>query len=391
MRVMLKNLLTSLIIITISACHTGSKREYPHPETNPSSPIMLSGDWVPENPHDIDFFKLPRVPIEHVVVSDVRDEGGTHVNQHNYLVHYQKKFWVMWSDGPGVQRTDPENHRNRVSGHDRAGQIVSFAYSENGMNWSEPAYLTGQPAGGFGWIARGFWIREGKLLALATHFNAPNYRGEGLALHAFELEMGDSISWNPMGILYDNAMNNFPPKLLPDGEWMMTRRDSAGDVHILRGGIRSFNDWKSIPLAEYNDPTLAAEEPNWWLLPDNNLVGLFRDNHRSGFLYRSFSTDYGLTWSTPVCSNFPDATSKFNGLRLSDGRYVLVSNPNPEQRDPLAISISNDGMVFHKMYYLVGGRHVDYPHIMEHEDYLYIAFAGAKQTVEILKVKTADL
>jgi hypothetical protein len=371
--------------------NTHNINEYPHPETNPSSRIMLSGDWVPGNTHDIDFLKLPQVPVEHIIVSDVRDEGGTHVNQHNYLVYYHGRFWVMWSDGPGVQRTDPENHRNRVPGHDRAGQIVSYAYSKDGISWSEPADLSGPPAGGFGWIARGFWIREGKLLALATHFNAPDYRGEGLALYAFELENEDALKWKSRGILYDNAMNNFPPKLLPNGEWMMTRRDSVGDVHILTGGVNSFNDWRSVPLAEYNDPTLAAEEPYWWLLPDNNLVGLFRDNHRSGFLYRSFSADFGLTWSTPVRTNFPDATSKFNGLRLSDGRYVLVSNPNPEKRDPLAISISDDGLVFSKMIYLVGGRHVDYPHVMEHEDYLYIAFAGAKQTVEILKVEISDL
>ena len=380
-----------ILLLAFTACSPRHGKEYPHPEANPSSPIMLAGDWVPENTHELDFMELPQVPVEHVVVSDVRDEGGTHVNQHNYLAFYQGRFWVMWSDGPGVPRTDPENHRNRVPGHDRAGQIVSYAYSKDGKSWSQPASLTGPPEQGFGWIARGFWIRQDKLLGLATHFNAPDYRGEGLALYAFELETGDSLAWKSLGVLYDNAMNNFPPKRLPNGDWMMTRRDSVGDVHILTGGVNAFNDWRSVPLAEYNDPSLAAEEPYWWLLPDSNLVGLFRDNHKSGYLYRSFSRDGGYSWTAPVCTNFPDATSKFNGLRLKDGRYVLVSNPNPAKRDPMAISVSDDGIVFNRMYYLVGGRHVDYPHVIEHEDYLYIAFAGAKQTVEILKVKTSDL
>ena len=90
-------------------------------------------------------------------------------------------------------------------------------------------------------------------------------------------------------------------------------------------------------------------------------------------------------------TNFPDATSKISGLRLRDGRYVLVSNPNPKKRDPLTLSISDDGLVFTKMLYLVGGRHIDYPHIIEHEGSLYIAFAGGKQTVEVLKVKLADV
>jgi hypothetical protein len=39
----------------------------------------------------------------------------------------------------------------------------------------------------------------------------------------------------------------------------------------------------------------------------------------------------------------------------------------------------------------VGGRHVDYPHVIEHEGFLYVAFATAKQTVEVLKIAVAEL
>jgi hypothetical protein len=43
------------------------------------------------------------------------------------------------------------------------------------------------------------------------------------------------------------------------------------------------------------------------------------------------------------------------------------------------------------MLYLVGGRHIDYPHVIEHDGSLFIAFAGGKQTVEVLKVKLSDV
>lgn len=73
--------------------------------------IMLAGPWVSENTHDIDFAALPKVRSEHVIISDVRAKAGDPakldkksggVNQHNYLVHHDGRFWAMWSDGPGI-------------------------------------------------------------------------------------------------------------------------------------------------------------------------------------------------------------------------------------------------------------------------------------------------
>ncbi len=385
---------SALTILLVFHIHgVAQTLSYPDPVTNPESTIMLAGEWMPENSHDINFSNLPRISSQHSVISDVRYAWGTKTNQHNYLAYHDGLFWAMWSDGPGLPREglSAKEHREVVPGHDRPGQLVSYSTSKDGLVWSEPRNLAGSPDDGFGWIARGFWIRDGKLLALATRYNAPNYRGEGLQLHAFEMERQEPIFWKKLGVVYDNAMNNFPPKKLPNGEWMMSRRDSIGNVYMLLGGIKGFDKWESIPIINYEDKDMNAEEPYWLILPDNNLVAFFRDNKRSGFLFRAFSTDNGLTWSKPTRTNFPDATSKFSGLRLSDGRYVLVSNPNPKKRDPLTIAISDDGLVFSKMGYLVGGRHIDYPHVIEHEGNLYVAFGGAKQTVEVLKIPISEL
>ncbi len=385
------NALLSLAVIGLCLSQPAVAEE-PHPVHNPESPVMLRGDWVPEDPHDIDFFALPEIASEHAVVSDVRDAGGTRVNQHNYLVHFNGRFWAMWSDGPGEPRAEPDEHRDVVPGHDREAQQVSFATSEDGLNWSEIGDIAGEPDEGFGWIARGFWVRDGELLALASRFNAPGYRGEGLQLHAFICEDGDPENgWEHHGLVYDDALNNFPPKRLPTGEWLMSRRTSERGVHFLVGGVDAFDQWESHPVVDY-EGELLAEEPYWWILPDGeNLLALYRDNRQSGYLFRSFSTDYGRAWTEPVRTDFPDARSKFSGLQLSDGRYVLVSNPNPERRNPMALSISDDGIVFTKMGYLVGSRHVDYPHVIEHEGYLYVAFASAKQSVEVLRIDMAEL
>ena len=366
-----------------------------------ASPVMLSGPWVPEDPHEIDFASLPKVPSEHVVISDVRaktndpsklDKKAGGVNQHNYLGHHDGQFWAMWSDGPGIE--------------DRVGQRVKFATSSDGLKWSEPKFMTPVPPNsgpnsphyatrtskGMRWISRGFWNLDGELLALASLDEAAGFFGPSLELRAFRFDK-TANEWRDAGLVFKNAINNFAPIKLRTGDWMMSRRmhdykDSG--VHFLVGGVKSLSDWQSYPVLG-SVAELKAEEPDWWILPDNTLAAVFRDNRRSGFLYRALSTDDGRTWSTPVKTNFPDATSKISGLRLKDGRYVLVSNPNPKKRDPLTLSISDDGLVFTKMLYLVGGRHIDYPHVIEHGDSLYIAFAGGKQTVEVLKVKLSDV
>jgi hypothetical protein len=367
---------------------------------SPSSPVMLSGPWVPENTHDIDFAALPRVPSEHVIINDVHAKGSSSakldkksggVNQHNYLAHHDGQFWAMWSDGPGIE--------------DRVGQRVKFATSADGLKWSEPKFITPIPSNsgpdsphygtrtdkGMRWISRGFWKREGELLGLASLDEAAGFFGPGLELRAFRFDKA-SGEWRDAGLVFDDTINNFPPMKLRTGDWMMSRRQhdyKTSGVHFLVGGVKSLGDWQSFPVLG-SASKLKAEEPDWWILPDDTLAAVFRDNRGSGFLHRAFSTDDGRTWSTPIKTNFPDATSKISGLRLRDGRYILVSNPNPKKRDPLTLSISADGLVFTKMLYLVGGRHIDYPHVIEHGDSLFIAFAGGKQSVEVLKVKLGD-
>lgn len=355
------------------------------------STVMLSGEWLPADTHQIDYGKLPRIPVKHAILSDVRDKAGTRVHQHAYLEHYKGRYWAMWSDGPGQPKAGAtaDQHRNIVPGHDLADTRNSFATSEDGLHWTPPSDLTGPPRiENYGWIARGFWKRDGELLALSSHFHAPGYAGKGLSLEAFRW---DGSEWIAHGTVFDDSMNNFPPKRLPSGEWMMTRRDHQRQVSVMIGGTRAFNDWKVHPLAAY-DSQGRPEEPYWYTLPDNRtIVGLIRDNGGSKFLLRTVSRDNGKTWSRIVRTNFPDATSKFFVHRTSRGYYVLVSNSNPRARNPLTLAVSEDGLTFSQLYWLVGGRHVDYPHIIEHNDQLLIAFSVAKQTMEVVKVSLDEL
>ena len=170
--------------------------DYPDPVNNPSSKLMLMGDWF-EHPHDIDFDNLPKIPSAHALVSDVTAEGVNHstfseaktsggVNQHSYITFYEGNYWLMWSDGPGVE--------------DRVGQVVKYATSPDGLSWSKPDFLTSYPEEsgpesehyntrtekGKRWISRGFWQRDGELLALASLDEAAGFFGPSLELWAYK-------------------------------------------------------------------------------------------------------------------------------------------------------------------------------------------------------------
>jgi hypothetical protein len=391
----------AMVMMGLNSC--SETVDYPHPITNPHSPLMLQGEWVPNDPSTIDFFNLPKVKSIHTVVNNVSGTGLTShevdkvnggVNQHTYLVHHLDRFWVMWSDGPQVE--------------DKVGQRVAYSTSIDGITWAKAQYITPYPLHsepdspnygirskeGFRYISRGFWVRDGELLALASLDEADGFFGPSLKLLAFQW-VPDQQRWVEKGVVKENGINNFPPKQLPSGEWMMSRRTfdyKQRGVDFLVGGIESIDSWKEVPVPGSSE-VLDAEEPYWWILPDGkSIMSLYRDNRRSGYLFRAFSIDNGQSWSVPTRTNFTDTASKFHGLRLSDGRYVLVSNARPQRpRDPLVLSVSDDGLVFNTMGYLIGERWLDYPHVIEHDGYLLIAFSGAKQTVEILKVSITDL
>jgi hypothetical protein len=373
---------------------------------------MLDLAGVGQDANQIDYTKLPVLRGDHSLVTkgpfdqrgseavifdlaDLNDPSKWNFRLHSYLAHFEGKYWAMWSHGRQVE--------------DHPTQHLRYSTSDDGRKWSKPRIIAGPPTrDGFRYISRGLWVRDGKLIALASYDEAysPEGRvrffGPSLQLHAWEWQprAGD---WKPLGRIADQAINNFPPAKLPNGEWGMICRGPGynRDVFMLTGGLESPSAWKRSPIVTQEPADgFRPEEPDWWALPDGRLIGLFRDNSRSGRFYRATSTDSGRTWSAPEKSNFPDATSKFFCLRTSRGFYALVSNANPKGRNPLCLSTSDDGITFTRMARLPipvlpeGGAFdaahssgtVQYPHVIEHNGHLLICYSRQKIAIELIKV-----
>lgn len=370
------------------------------------SVLKLPGSGT--DPGAIDYDSLPLLKGEHAVVNRVSlgphagppntiDMHHLRLNLHNYLARFGGRFWCIWSDGPKVE--------------DWPTQEVRYSTSKDGLNWSPARSVTGKPDEPFAFIARGLWVRDGELLALAAH-----YRGKGafgaqdqkqLQLVAYRWE-SDKQRWTRHATLYDNAINNFPPQRLATGDWILTRRDSRFNVTVLIGGRKSLSDWKPYPVVRIGEvKKFRPDEPIFWPLDDGKLFALFRDNGGSRRLFHATSKNNGQTWTTPSLTNFPNATSKLFSLKTSRGFRVLVLNANEKiGRRELHLAVSRDGKTFTRLARLdvpsprelpddvsrirkkfsAGIASLQYPHVIEHDGQLLIALSRGKVQIEVFRV-----
>ena len=369
--------------------------------------ILLDLPGSGTDPDRIDYAKLPRLKGDHAVVSiatrNDRPEVDGRVDLrnfrfelHNYLAHFGGRFWCIWSDGPVVE--------------DEPTQEIRYATSKDGLRWSDSKSVTGTPAAPYAFIARGLWIRNGELLALGAHYKGKGAFGvdKELELHAcaWDEKKGE---WSFKQKLYGNAINNFAPQRLASGDWILTRRDSRFNVSVLIGGVKSLDDWQSFPVVGIGEVKgFRPDEPIFWPLPDQTLYALYRDNGGSRRVFHSTSTDQGRTWGKPVMSNFPNSTSKLFSMNTSRGYRVLVLNANPNiGRRELHLAVSKDDRIFTRLAWLdipappeneavntvslrkkfsAGIGTLQYPHVIEHDGFLYIAFSRLKLQTEVLRV-----
>jgi hypothetical protein len=365
------------------------------------------------SPGAIDYAALPTLKGQHAIVNSVTpgphaaspdkiDMHHLRLNLHNYLVHYGGRFWCIWSDGPKVE--------------DWPTQEIKYSTSDDGLKWSAARSLTGTPQEPHAFIARGLWVRDGQLLALAAH-----YRGKGafgtqdqkqLELLAYRYDKAQD-KWVPQGRLFDNAINNFPPQKLSSGDWILTRRDSRFNVTVLIGGRTALDDWKAFPVVRVGEVKgFRPDEPIFWPLPNGQLFALFRDNGGSQRLFHSKSRDEGRTWDTPVLTNFPNSSSKLFSMKTSRGYRILVLNANPKiGRRELHLAISTDSKTFTRLARLdvpsppsipesvsrikkkfqSGIASLQYPHVIEHDGHVFIALSRGKVQIEVFRVRLDDI
>jgi hypothetical protein len=130
--------------------------------------------------------------------------------------------------------------------------------------------------------------------------------------------------------------------------------------------LRSRSSWSATdPIHSIRD--FAAIQPALLDHGDGRLQVLCRT--QQGVLSESWSSDGGETWSPMVSSGLPNPSAGIDGLRLHDGRFLLVSNPTKKGRSKLSVSLSEDGITWAEGFVLEDGvGEFSYPAVLQSRD-----------------------
>lgn len=88
-------------------------------------------------------------------------------------------------------------------------------------------------------------------------------------------------------------------------------------------------------------------QPTLYVRPDGSIVALMRsgadgDDLPNRVIWRSVSTDDGMTWSRCEPTDLPNPNSGFDLARMDTGQLALVFNNSRTKRTPLTVALSGD-------------------------------------------------
>lgn len=354
----------------------------------------------------------PRLPVERSYV--FQPLYNWTYSHHQSITFFKGRYYAIWSNGR-VNEDDP-------------GQRVMMSSSPDGMSWVEPQPLLGPLQGDHSELvltAAGFHEHQGTLVAYAGayEYTAEAIRngiigGQGhqdTRLWAMTSSSGGGWS-EPLDMKIPIIPNHGP------------QRSKSGRL-IISGNISfpysddpsGLSGWK---MTGIYPPDMAAtifdDSESFWAVQkrmgwpaglcegsffqtDDGVIHMLLRTTGSGYagkLWASESTDDGATWSPPLETDFSDNNTKFHFGRLPDGRFYYVGCPDAAPRgarNPLVLSLSDDGVRFCKHYILADEDYVQkapgrykgglygYPHTMVHDGYLYVIISLRKEAVAVLR------
>lgn len=348
------------------------------------------------------FAKLTSAEHASVWQPAVREDGA--YNHYACLIFFKGAFYAMWG--------------NHSLGEDAPGQRVLYSSTANWKEWSDPKELFAAPGPVLPRSEDGIHFKPDRWAIIDDELYAVVFvHGAGRYPVARKVE-ADGNFGEPFlveqlpanGSLPGYMQGTDPTQLLPVAAkitgWYKQNDHISWWADAASGVQRTAVDGASL-IESFMYRTKDNEEVvmlrNW---------GTNANPVHNNRMYVSFKRGAG-GWGKPYPTDIPDSPSRAQAIRLADGRIILIGNQNVPHfdaalyldRDPMTISISNDGYVFDKVYSYrtaspstfritgVGGRNPGYAYSSSivQGDYLYTLYSIGKEDMGISRVPLADL
>ena len=124
---------------------------------------------------------------------------------------------------------------------------------------------------------------------------------------------------------------------------------------------------------------------------DGSVLALLRPCGGQGRILQSASKDGGESWSPAEVSELTSPFAGLDAVALSDGRFVVVYNSNPDARNPLSVAVSEDeGLTWSiKRDLVVGEGQFHYPAVIQdRQGQLHVTFTNNRVTIDHVVMTT---
>ena len=321
------------------------------------------------------------------------------------FAYFKGKFYATWASG--------------IKDEDSPGQrIVVSSSADNCETWSKPTVVADARKGQYSSILTcmmgGYlWSDGNKLYNYFTEYeydpalfdeNGNRLSGDYTLKH-WQVYMSyttDGVTWSEMEPVGEMCRFNESPRQSLTGRWLAGagwRLGYADKPDGYNWDAKGVSD-EQIANAKRRGANML-NEASWYQTDDYIIHMMMRSN--AGTIWMSESYDNGMTWTDAYQTSITSDSTMMNFGRLPDGRFYFVGNVEFQERWPLDLYISEDGMNFNKGYILrderyemqqdgwAKGGYFAYPEVLIHGDYLYIFYSKQKEVMEVTRVKLSDI
>jgi hypothetical protein len=302
--------------------------------------------------HNIQILRANR---EHPEWSD--DAGWTY-NHAPMIAYWNNQFYVEYLSDPVGEHVPP-------------GQSFLLT-SKDGYKWTKPVIIFPQYKIPDGTKKEGGTAVANNTMAVMHQrvgfYVSKSNRLFALGFYGMVLEKGDDPNdGNGIGRVIREVYKDgsFGPVYFIRYNHAFNQKNTSFPFYTSskdKGFVQACNELLATPLmmqqwveeADRNDPLIPLKKDvkafSYYHLPNGKVVGLWKH------ALTSVSNNEGKSWQyDPIrAPRFVNSNAKIWGQRTSDGKYVTVYNPS-EFRWPLALSVSNDGLLYHNLL-LVNGE-----------------------------------